>query len=115
MLQWLRSVHMLHEWKHTLHLNTDVQVSVNGFMYGRDPNQGPNNVDHIWPEYDLDQRQYLTQTPSMATYSETEDLLRRYRFWADEFYDHVIFKEDDIGPMGVLDYITSGISNYSLC
>ncbi len=79
-------------------------------MYGRNPNEGPNDVDHIWPEYDLDERQYLTQPPSMATDSETEDLLRRYRFWADEFYDHVIFKEDYIRSQAILDYTTLGTS-----
>ncbi len=31
----------------------------------------------------------------MATETESDDLLRRYRFWAEEFYDHVIFKEDE--------------------
>ncbi len=79
-------------------------------MILRNPNEGPNDVDHIWPEYDLDERQYLTQTPSMATDFETEDLLRRYRFWADEFYDHVIFKEDDTESTAILDYTIPGTS-----
>ncbi len=64
------------------------------FFLASNPNLGPNTVEHEWESYNEDSRYYLTQTPTMATEQESEDLLRRYTFWAEEFMDHVIFKED---------------------
>jgi len=76
-------------------ISLNVQKYYSNFAYTGNPNEGPHKVEVNWPQFNESDRKFLKINSNSTVNMDTEDKLKRYQFWNEDFTNAKIIRDQD--------------------